>query len=92
MSIADVIAGQEPGALAYLLVAHDSATCGQPLDAVFAGTPLTQWQTLGLRQPYVALLTGDDPARNIELVGDAYTSLRVTFTPPAKVAGALPSL
>jgi hypothetical protein len=86
-SISDVIADQPPGMLAYLLVAHDSATCGQPLDALFAGMPLAQWQSLGLRQPYVALLTDEDPAGNIELVGDAYTSLRVTFTAPAQVAG-----
>jgi hypothetical protein len=85
--IAGLIESHAPAASAYLLVAHDSATCGQPLDALFAGTPLTKWQTLGLRQPYVALLTDDDPARNIELVGDAYVSLILTFTPPAQIAG-----
>ena len=86
-SIADTVRSYAPEALAYLLVVHDSASCGQPLDALFAGMPLTRWQDLGLRQPYVALLKGPDPSLNIEILGDAYTSLRVTFTPPAQIAG-----
>jgi hypothetical protein len=86
-SIAEVIARQTTvDANAYLLVAHDSATCGQSLDALFSGTTLTQWQSLGLRQPYIALLSGSDPTANVEFVGDAYTSLRVNFVPPAQLA------
>lgn len=67
---------------AFLLVAHDSATCGEPLDPIFEGLALKEWRNLDLRQPYVAVL----PSAGVngspwEAIAGPYVSLFVDVLP-----------
>lgn len=81
-SISDVIEQASGEAQAFLLVSHDSATCGEPLDALFAGLGLQLWRQLEFRQPYVALLPRNGrPEKPLEAIGGPYTSLAVELVP-----------
>lgn len=58
----------------YLVVAHDSAKCDLSFDmgSLFKGLELNQWRHIGVRQPYIGVLTTD---------GDIYEALGSTEHP-----------
>ncbi len=66
-----------------LLVVHDSATCGTPLDPLFEDLPVTRWRDLGFREPYVALLSPDLEDAVFEARGDRFAELRAVLRGPA---------
>ncbi|MFK8042490.1 sulfatase-like hydrolase/transferase [Congregibacter sp.] len=80
------IESTENAGSAYLLVAHDSPTCGASLKPLLGGLPLTDWKDLGFRQPYVALFSPDKTGESVEVIGDRYSQLRVTFSGTELVA------
>jgi len=83
---AEHIRAQARPAHAYVLIAHDSATCGGPLDEVLAGLPLEAWRDLGFREPYIALFSLDGETRPLEFRGDRYSQLRIVFSGTEQMA------
>lgn len=62
-----------------LLVAHDSASCGEPLNPYFAGVGLERWEEIALRTPYAAIFVGPVTQKPLlEVVGDPMSSVLVS--------------
>lgn len=79
VSLTELINGLGTDATPLLVIAHDSAYCGDRahLERFFAGSGLEAWRELGFRQPYVALIDHQQPAR--EWLGSNERSLLVTL-------------
>lgn len=73
-SFSDVMTAQGKAFDAYVIVSHDSAKCDPSFDmaSLFQDLGLTHWKKIGVRQPYIGLLTQD---------GEAYESLGSTEQP-----------
>lgn len=77
--LVDLRASRDPHSRPLLVLAHDSAFCGnrELLERFFAGSGLSEWQKLSFRQPYVALL--GDGASRWEWLGTPERSMLVTL-------------
>ena len=54
---------------AFAIMAHDSAVCdGRDLSSLFADSRLTEWRSIGVRTPYIGLISGNGAVS--EFVGD----------------------
>ena len=61
---------------AFIIVAHDSAVCGRrDFTSLFLNTGLTQFNKIGHRTPYIAVLSGANQVR--EYIGDAEQALLI---------------
>lgn len=49
---------------AFIITAHDSATCGnRDLSTLFARTGLSKWKNIGFRTPYIGVIAGNGATR-----------------------------
>lgn len=72
--IAAVMQAQYQHFVSWAVIAHDSAVCGEStLAEVFADTPFAQWDQLGLRQPYIAIMTEDGAIH--EMIGEPSSAI-----------------
>jgi hypothetical protein len=59
-SFADVIGAESSGYQAFVILAHDSAVCGESkLQPIFNGTALKEGVDIGYREPYLGFVFGD---------------------------------
>jgi glycerophosphoryl diester phosphodiesterase len=64
---------------AFIIVAHDSAICGQAdLSSLFTNTGLTKFNNIGYRTPYIAVISGADVVK--EFVGDTEQAILIEAT------------
>jgi phosphoglycerol transferase len=69
----------------HLLVVHDSATCGAPLEPLFRNLPLEQGADLRFREPYIALLAPGLQDVVFEARGERGSVLGAVFRGPEKL-------
>lgn len=79
VSLTKMANGLDNAATRLLVIAHDSAFCGDRalLERFFADSGLEAWRELSFRQPYVALIDHQQPGR--EWLGSKERSLLVTL-------------
>jgi hypothetical protein len=64
---------------AFIIVAHDSAVCGQTnLSSLFTNTGLTEFNNISMRTPYIAIISGDKQVK--EYVGDTEQAILIKAT------------
>lgn len=62
--------------LNFVIIAHDSAICGsRALEKIFHGLPLTRWNEISFRKPYIGLI--DNTGREFEWIGKTNSAIAI---------------